>query len=672
VLREPWVWVAALTALAFLLRRYQLGAESFWFDEADIVWRARQPLGSLVLGFTQAGENGPFYTLLMHLWLGLMDALPVWERALHVVFGPNDEAPVRALSTLFGTAAIPLMYAVARRVGGVPVGLAAATLLTFNPFHIWHSQDAKMYSLLVLTTLACTLLYLEAFERNTMRLWAGYVACTWVMLTVHSMAVLVLLAHIVAAPLMVANASKRKLAPARHDSRSLWVRWGWSMLLIAAPLLPIAWLRVAALLTGTADVGGWYSPAGLADMLQVIFVKFSVNEAGPVWEAAGAITMAALALTGALALIRSRSANTSAAGKMLVLLWLLPMSVFWLVTLKVPLFQARYLIMALPAYLIMAATGLIILRRVHLLAVALPALVLAAASFSALVGVNYSPRVTKEDWRGAMAYVQDHLRLRDVIVVFPGYLITAVEQYYRPGGPALVPQVDVRPVPSLHVKNFGQRELEAALNDIVRCHERAWLVTSPPRQAQEDPNNKVQEWFQYNWHTFDTQVFNGVTVYGIAFNGQPDCWYPAPVYKEVHTFENGLQFLGYIYELRDQSDHPVQPDASYFPLTMYWRTPHRLSTDYVVHVYVKDQSGMVIKDEALGPLNGYWPTSQWPPNTTIIDYRDIRLPGGMEPGPYMVSIQVYPRGQPDRPLKLQDGSTEIVLRTPLQVVPWQP
>ena len=222
----------------------------------------------------------------------------------------------------------------------------------------------------------------------------------------------------------------------------------------------------------------------------------------------------------------------------------------------------------------------------------------------------------------------------------------------------------------MRTKNFGETQLNATLRDVVTCHERAWLITSPTRQAQEDPDNKVQQWFQYNWHTFDTKVFNGVTVYGISFNGQPNCWYPEPDHKEPHSFTNGIDFLGYIYELRGTAN--TQPDASYFPLTIYWRNTRQMNHDYVVRVTVKSPVGVIVAHEDLGPLNGYWPTTQWPPGTQVIDYRDVRLPGGLPPGDYMVSLSLYPSGQPDQPLKLKEGGTEIVFRDKLHVVPWQP
>ena len=311
------------------------------------------------------------------------------------------------------------------------------------------------------------------------------------------------------------------------------------------------------------------------------------------------------------------------------------------------------------------------LKRLHPAAMVLGALALALPTGVALASVNYSNQVQKEDWRGAMAYVQDHLRGRDVIVVFPGYMITAVDYYYKPGGPGAVPQVDIKTIPSLKTEGFGETQLNAMLRDIVTCHERAWLITSPPRQEQEDPNNLVQQWFQYNWHTFDTRVFNGVTVYGIAFNGMPNCWYPGPDHKERHTFENGLEFLGYIYELR--RDNGEQPDASYLPLTMYWRdNAPAMQEKYVVRLRIKDPAGKVVVDEALGPLNSYWPTSEWPPGVQVIDYRDLRLPGGLAPGDYHLSLQLYPEGHPDQPLKLKEGGTELDFKDSVRVVPWKP
>jgi multisubunit Na+/H+ antiporter MnhB subunit len=545
-----------------------------------------------------------------------------------------------------------------------------------------------MYSLLVLLVLATSVLYVMALERNSWGLWAAYVVATWVMLTSHSLSGLVLVAQVASTPFLVRSARGE---PGRDVGRNRWVKWGWAMLLILAPVFPIVWLRLAALVTGTVESGNWYTDVGLGDILLTIFVKFATNQSAA-WqltrslaisaEAVGAIAMGGLALAGAWVLVRGYVRpydGTQIEGRrvrrpyvLVGLLWLVPVAVFWLVTLQLPLFHPRYLIMSLPAYLVLVAAGLVAAWRLNPILALVPLALLGLATGTAYASFNYAPDAQKEDWRGAMAYVQDHIRLRDTIVAFPGYLASAVDLYFTPGGPGLVPDRPIAPVPSLRVEGYGDRELEDDLRAISECSERVWLVVSPARMEQEDPEHRVLQWFQYNFHTFDTRVFNGVTVYGIAFNQVLDCWYPNPDWVEPHTFENGLEFLGYIYEWRDDDETPTQPDASYLPLTLYWRSEGFMEQDYDIRVQVVAPDGEVVKDESLGPLNGYFPTSQWPQHFQLMDYRDVRLPGGLEPGAYTVKVQVHPAGQPDMPLRLEDGSTEIVFGQPLQVVPWGP
>ena len=692
---QPWVWVVGLTVVGFLLRRIHLGAESLWFDEADIVAQARQPLDVVIGAFTRAGENGPLYTLMLHFWMGLYDNVPGVARLMHILFGSSFEAPVRGLAMIFGTAGIPAIYALARRVGGISLGVIAAALLTVNPFDLWYSQDAKMYTLLVLMTLVTTLLYLYALERNTRLLWVSYVLATWVMLTSHSLSGLVLLAQMVATPCLLRGIARNSTVAGADADKPTSAQFRiprliLSFVIIMAPILPIIWLRVAAVLTGTIDTGNWYASASLAEILLTIFVKFAVNQAvatqiGSIeipWEPIGAVALAVLALGGAWALFRRPGLLRKTEGNgrtergnavLLLALWIVPVLVFWVVTMFTPLFQPRYLIMALPAYLIMAAAGVLALRRVNVLLMILPLVLLGGATVAALTSINYSSEPQKEDWRGAMAYVQDHIRLRDVIIPFPGYVQTAASLYYHPGGPDLVPERPISTISSLSTANYGQREMEDELRKLITCNERVWLVVSPVRAAQEDPQNRVLQWFQYNFSTFDTQVFNGVTVYGIAFNSVFNCWSPNPTYPEQHTFENGIQFLGYIFELRDQSDKPVQKDASNLPLTLFWRTSTKLTEDYDVRIKVIDPAGKVVKDETLGPLNGYYPTSRWPVNITLMDYRDLRLPGGLTPGNYTVTVQLYPKGGSSQALQIRgEGTDTIVFKQPLKVVPWTP
>ncbi len=105
----------------------------------------------------------PLYYLLAWVWAKL--------------FG-TSEAALRSLSAVIGTAAVPVAWGAARAFfARRSVAWAAAALVAVNPWFVWYSQEARSYSLLVLTT-ALSLLFLA--QR---RIVAWAVAAILVLLT---------------------------------------------------------------------------------------------------------------------------------------------------------------------------------------------------------------------------------------------------------------------------------------------------------------------------------------------------------------------------------------------------------------------------------------------------------------------------------------------------------
>ncbi len=670
-----WMWVAEITFVALVLRRYHLGVESFWFDEADIVRQAQQPLGAMLDAFTRAGENGPLYTLLLHFWVAL--------------FGTGETA-VRTLPLIFGTATVPVIYWLGKRVGGTALGLLAAVLLAVSPFHVWHSQDAKMYTLVVLVTLLSTALYLQALETGSTRWWAAYVLATWVALFTHGLAILILAAQLIATPLIwPRGAAASGVAPGSRRRR-----WLIALLVLLVPFLPIAWERLYAWLVGNLN-GAWYTPTGLHDMLDALFVKFALNRALPPWETVGAWATGIVFAIGLWPWARTRRRTWA----FLVVLWLAPILVFWLITLRVPLFQPRYLIIVLPFYLIFVAAGLVRLARVGLPVATAALLVLLTFQGAALAQINYSPQPQKEEWRQAIDYVKQHARLRDVIIVDPGYLSTAVQLYYQGG--CDLPAIPIEAVPNLNTQDFGDRELASWLDTAITNHERVWLITSPERMGKDDPQGKVQGFFEgklWPWpryYQFAVQEYIGVKVTGYALNAQPHSWYPGPVYPQQVNFAGGFSFRGAIYEVRGCPGHPPDQvaNAGWLPLTFYWGfdQPPAPDQDYVISIHVLDAQNREWATYDLPPLNGYRPTTTFGTDQ-VIDYPDIYLPGNTPPGTYHITFQVWPRcadgqcwdpGRPHvhsgQPLPVVaatagagPGDTTVTLEHPLTVVPWQP
>ncbi len=121
--------------LGLALRGARLGFQPLWWDEGYSAWFATHSLARMA-ALTAEDIHPPLYYALLHLWTRVAGAGPL---------------SLRLLSVMAGVAAIPLMFAAARRVlGSRRAALIAAGLLAVNPLHVFYSQEVRMYGLVAL------------------------------------------------------------------------------------------------------------------------------------------------------------------------------------------------------------------------------------------------------------------------------------------------------------------------------------------------------------------------------------------------------------------------------------------------------------------------------------------------------------------------------------------
>jgi mannosyltransferase len=486
------VLLGAIFVAAAWLRLTALDRQSLWFDEADAVIRAQSDLMTVLRTFIQPGENGPLYHLLLHFWIDVAGA---------------SEKAVRLPSAVAGLLTIPLMYLVGLRTLGQRAGLLAAGLLAISPYHVWYSQEAKMYSMAVLLTLLSTALLIESLRRNERRWWAGYVIVTTLGFYFHVTTVLIFGAHCAFVLL-----TWRKW-PGRQRP------WLISVALLTLPYLPIA-LWAGRVVLGAAVT--WHAHVSFWEMARITVTKFAANRADLVTEQRATWLYAILAGTGLLGGVlaawhervrpSARAAIGAGAGRWLLLfacLVLLPLVGFYFLTLRQPLFNDRYLIMALPAYLLLAAGGLRLLER-RLWPLALVALVLVLAfAWVPLRDVNRTTATQKEDWRPAYGLIAQHARPDDLILVHPGYLVTTYHYYAQ--HIAGLSEIEVSTIPSFRVEGFDEHQMALFVREDAPG-ERVWLVQSPDRVPAEDPNHALEDWLARSGAPLHVQVLNGVIV----------------------------------------------------------------------------------------------------------------------------------------------------------------
>ncbi|NLA38267.1 MAG: phospholipid carrier-dependent glycosyltransferase, partial [Methanomicrobiales archaeon] len=144
-----------LTLIGFFLRFYNLGWNSLWLDEASTLSFARQSL----IGIWESTAGGEFNPPLFY-WL---------EHGM-LAFG-ESEFVLRLLPALLGVLTIPVIYLVGKEFLDRNVGIIAAALLAFSPFHIFYSQEARAYAPMLFFFSLALLFYLRASRSNEIRSW---------------------------------------------------------------------------------------------------------------------------------------------------------------------------------------------------------------------------------------------------------------------------------------------------------------------------------------------------------------------------------------------------------------------------------------------------------------------------------------------------------------------
>lgn len=167
--RRPLLWI---TTLAALLRLPTLAIESLWYDETFTAWLANLPLDALIVA-SQGDVHPPTWYILE--WL-----------VVHAL-GPSEFA-LRLISALAGIALIPAVWRLGLVLNVERSNVERSTLLAaIAPFAVYYSQDARMYSLLML---ALTVALISLLEQR----WFWFVACSVFALYLHNLAVLSLAA----------------------------------------------------------------------------------------------------------------------------------------------------------------------------------------------------------------------------------------------------------------------------------------------------------------------------------------------------------------------------------------------------------------------------------------------------------------------------------------------
>jgi mannosyltransferase len=458
-------WLILITLLAMGLRLFRLGQQSFWLDESVSFVRAIVPLQASVENILAIGVHVPLYFLLLR---------PV------ALIG-QSETILRFPSVVLAVLSIPMMYQVGRLCLGRPAGLLSTFFLALNPFHLWYSQEARMYTMVMFFVLGSIYFFLRATRENTWRSWTGLVVFSTLAYGTHYFT------------LQIALVQFAFILCRFQILHRVFRKWAICQGVAFLPLIP--WL-IAYFCQDVVALGiGWIRRPTLLAPLQTLWA-FSSNYGGSL-TSIGLLLLGLLLLQGFLSRQPAHRDH-----KLFLALWLgLPIMVTWLISQRRPIYDHRYLIIVLPAYLVLLAHGVVSVPHRTLKWGLTVTLVAIMASSS--IRIYFDPVFLKQDWRGAANYVQSSAQANDVIAVERFEDIPALKYYYKG---------DLEPVAVDSDQRLGEFEKR------IGGYERLWLIYHRAASDQSDSNTK--RWLNIHRNdVLEEKNLSGlhVTLYRLSF-----------------------------------------------------------------------------------------------------------------------------------------------------------
>ncbi len=407
-----------LTLLAMFLRLFQLGAESFWYDETWTALFSSRPASAILRGVNPL----PHMVAHLSLWLG------------------RSEFILRLGPALAGVLLIPATYLLGRTLYRRIEGLTAAGILTVSLYAIYHSQDLRFYSWQMLFSTLTLAFLLRGLTHRRWHDWVGFAVATALNLYTHPFALFALASEgLYALAVAVADSvATHKGLPVGDHRRYLAAFRFLAPLALCALAALVAfgpgWTHLSAL-TNDPDwsTGSEFASTGMqrSSWLVTPIATWTYELPSSLLALTHPALLAAffaIFFVGLLSSSRRRAA--------LVLLWfLVPPVILFFARVR---FYHRYLSYFLPLFMIVVAHGIHYIgsmlrgRRQRLLAVALLAALAAAPSLAQLP--DYYQGTQKTQWRETISFIEANHQPGDVVLVTLNSILGAPVQpfdWYR-------------------------------------------------------------------------------------------------------------------------------------------------------------------------------------------------------------------------------------------------
>ena len=614
--RRRHIGLLLLLLFAFALRVISLDRLGLAYDEAATALMARAtPQEIIAFHWDAAFEHPPVWVLLMHGWSQLAG---------------QSEFSLRFLPALAGTLVVLLVWQLARVLWPDEPLLPplSALLVATAPVLVYYSQEARMYTLVVLLMLLSILLVLRLYTHPS---WQLVIACwlvNWVMLGLHYYAALGL-----AIQALVIGLHGSLVGPVRR------VPWSKLFVTYTGTLLPILfWMLYSPGFRATLDVvleAAEETPITWQFFISDLWRELSFGSIR--WlpsQAVWGYLVAPFALLGALiaAFRPGRTPTTQIGTWIVVTLFMLPILS---ATIALRTLTPRYILWVVPmCYLLVAITAVTLWRRHWLAGITGLLLVLGVAT---LALQHYFGPYRKSDYREMTGYLQAYGDPTQEILLLEAPRQHLLARYYLPTTWTFYP------MPTLPLPTY-------------------WPITAPPI-VPEDEDDRIQAWLQEHegvWVSYagegevDLGEFLAKYLSAVAYNDRCIRWLdvrlchyvsprhltPVVLSPTPHLFGNELAMLnaqGTFYHLT--------PAETTLLIQLDWHALQKPTVDYKVSLRLFGTDGAaggtVVAQADEYPIGPLLVPTTWNTDDHKPGYFALTLPPDLAEGSYSLQMTLY-------------------------------
>jgi hypothetical protein len=324
-----------------------------------------------------------------------------------------------------------------------------------------------------------------------------------------------------------------------------------------------------------------------------------------------------LALAGAwwFASVRRRAA-------LLLGLWLVvPLAGGWLVSLRWPVFDERYLIAATPALFLFLGAGAAWLagrRRWGWAALGLLGAACLVGSLFSLRNYYVEPEYSRTaGWRQVAAHLDTYAGSNDVLI--QNYPDPALTYYTRGALPhRLLPAYDGVPA----------EDTARALGVLAAGYDRLWFLPYP--NPDWDATGMVGQWLDRHADRVEDIRLGNIRLQAYL-----------PLRLSLAQMSPVEARLGEAIHLRGYRLAGMPQPGGTLALTLYWEALAPVDGDYTVFVHLLGAADAMLGQRDHPPQEGAAPTSTWVPGQVLADQYQISIDPGALAGPARLMVGMY-------------------------------